>query len=300
MARGLLRYLSLFLILCLSAEQTGYAAPDLKPFNWNPDSRKDLAWARSVVSDLPASVATIEDAWKAEGGGTKDEGRRTLILIQDAHTNNSAQFNIAKTLEILSHNPSLPQAQHSSSLPKAPQHSSSLRGAKRRSNLDFNPESKIASSSAEERRTPRNDGTPLVFVEAGFEDESLTFLKQFGTQEERKQAAESLLRQGKLQGSEYFNLTTDKDVILWGVEDLNLYKEALETYRSVAKKRDKYEDYLQRIQTTINTLKPRIYNPHLLSFDQKNQDFKKENLSLTDYFELLTSDRKSTRLNSSH
>lgn len=70
---------------------------------------------------------------------------------------------------------------------------------------------------------------------------------------------------GQLQGSEYLNLTSDHQLVLWGVENMGLYLKSLEAYRAVAKGRDKYRDYLARIDAVTNTLKPAIYNPFLMA-----------------------------------
>ena len=127
-----------------------------------------------------------------------------------------------------------------------------------------------------------------IFVEAGLGNNSLSFLRQYGTPELRRKIAEPYLRSGELHGEEYLDLTSNHNFILWGVEDINLYLKAIENYRYTVKVREKYQAYLKKIEQTIDTLKPRIYNPTLLSFEEKHSKFLKEE------------DRKSTRLNSSH
>ncbi len=127
-----------------------------------------------------------------------------------------------------------------------------------------------------------------VFLEAGYGNESLSFLRKYSHLKQREQAAKSYLMKGELQGVEYLDLTSNHDFTLWGVEDMSLYLKSLETYRSAAKQRQKFDDYLQKIESTIQTLKPRIYNPFLLSFDEKYRRFHNEEISLTEYFEILT------------
>ncbi len=163
--------------------------------------------------------------------GKAHRGGAEVILIQDAHANPSAQFNIAKTLEILSPN--------------------------------------------------------YVFLEGGYLDNSLSFLKKYSTPQRRQQATESFVYQGKLQGVEYQNIVGNKDFTIWGVEQLPLYSRSIAAYRAVVKDREKFENYLQRVESTTNTLKPQIYNPLLLSWDRKYQSYQKENLPLTEYFEVL-------------
>ncbi|MBI4433068.1 MAG: hypothetical protein HY592_06300, partial [Candidatus Omnitrophica bacterium] len=129
--------------------------------------------------------------------------------------------------------------------------------------------------------------TRYVFLEAGYGNQSLSFLRPYLPLAKRKIVAESYLRRGKLQGAEYADLTQEHDFVLWGVEDMELYRQALETYRSVAKNRERFEDYLNRVEATVKVLKSRIYNPTLLLFDRTHEKFEKEEIALSDYFEIL-------------
>ncbi len=178
---------------------------------------------------LPISVAVVEDHLKV------NPSQKSIVLLQDAHTNESGQLNIAKAIDLI--------------------------------------------IKKEKIRT--------VFVEAGFDDVSLTSLKDKAPLEKRRRVALSYLKQGELSGSEYLNLTSEEDFTLWGVEDKELYWKSIEVYRAIAKERERFQDYLRRIETTIAALKPLVFNPALNSFDRKHEDFLKEKIPLTDYFTVL-------------
>ncbi len=85
-----LKAMSLCLALMLFIEPIALAAPTspLSPVLWNTDL--------SASFTIPKSIATIDDVYKSPTADT------SIILIQDAHTNESAQLNIARTLELLS------------------------------------------------------------------------------------------------------------------------------------------------------------------------------------------------------
>ena len=134
----------------------------------------------------------------------------------------------------------------------------------------------------------QNNKPHYVFVEAGLGDNSLTSFRQYGTTKQRQQISEHYLQDGVLHGEEYLDLTSQLDFTIWGVEDMALYKKSLEDYKFVAQERQKFLSYLGRIQNTLNTLKPRLYNPALLSLDELSTKHLKENLSLTDFFEVLS------------
>ncbi len=177
----------------------------------------------------------IEDAYKAP------DSKKTLILIQDAHTNNSCQINTSKTLDQI---------------------------------------------------LQKDSGIHFIFSEAAVGNNSLSFLRKYASLDKRKRIANSYLNRGLLHGVEYLDLTSNQNFTIWGVENPSLYFKSVETYRSVAKKRDKFQAYLDKIEVAIKALKPRIFNPFLLSFDQKYQDLLQEKLSLADYFEMLTQEAK--------
>ncbi len=249
-----MKAVSSLLMLSFLFQEISYANPDLLEADGGKrivergerQRKENLRWAKSLLPDLPESIATIEDAWKPSS--TLHSPQSTILLIQDAHTNNSGQINVAKILDIL-----------------------------------FQEGSRIADHGSRK----------YVFLEAGSGNESLSFLRKYASLHRREQVAKSFLMQGKLQGTEYLDLTSNHDFILWGVEDLSLYAKSVSLYREVVKQREKFQDYLNRIDSTIKTLKPKIYNPFLLAFDQK---YKTEQISLTDYFDILIQEAEKQNL----
>jgi len=78
------------LVVTFVMQEMAFAAPDLAglpAFGGKPEIRFKLA----------PSVAEIEDSYKAPSGS----GQKTVILIQDAHTNESGQLNIARALDTI-------------------------------------------------------------------------------------------------------------------------------------------------------------------------------------------------------
>jgi len=231
-----IKIISLVLIVSLLLQEVCLANSDFKIIAQKAVAVKNTseAWARQFLPPIPESIATIEDAYKLS------DSNKTLILIQDAHTNTSGQFNVANVLDLI---------------------------FKKRS-------------------------IKYVFTEAGAGDLSLSFLRKYTDASRRNRVAKSFLRNAKLQGTEYLDLTSNHDFILWGVEDQDLYAKSVETYKEVVQSRSKFQDYLNRIESTIDVLKPRLYNPLLLSFDQKYQKYLKDEISLTDYFDILGREAK--------
>ena len=257
-SKKIVKLVSLLLLHAFFFEQLAYANPDLKPIEWkivDDSHEKSLSWARKTLPLIPESVATLEDAYHAPSDG------RTVILIQDAHTNDSGQINIAKTLDII------------------------LR--QRTDKVVGHPREGGDQNLSADSRLRGNDDVRFVFTEAAIGDNSLSFLRKYARLEKRRQVATSYLKQGLLHGVEYLDLTSDHSFVLWGVENPELYRKSLDIYRQVAEKREKYQDYLARVESTIKTLKPRIFNISLLQLDENHDKYGKNELSLTQYFDIL-------------
>ncbi len=232
MKMSFLRLVSLALVQTFIAQELAFAAPELPKFDLFLTEKPEINFT------LPESIATMEDSWKAPSGS------RTLFLIQDAHTNESGQFNLSKSLDIIL----------------------------------------------------KKENISHVFLEAAFGDSSMPSFKQVGTPELRGKLAVPYVKKGTMHGDEYLYLSSRKDFIPWGVEDFELYKKSVETYRDVAKDREKFHLYLKKITQTLDTLKPKILNPLLLSFHEKYESYRDGQLSLTEYFKILFTQAKYSNL----
>lgn len=82
--------ISILILTSFLIEQASFAA-DLKPQAVNLFQSQKL----NLSFQFPESVATIEDSWKSQ------DSDKTIFLLQDAHTNESGQINLSKTLDTL-------------------------------------------------------------------------------------------------------------------------------------------------------------------------------------------------------
>ncbi|MBF0254439.1 MAG: hypothetical protein HQL11_04875, partial [Candidatus Omnitrophica bacterium] len=122
-----------------------------------------------------------------------------------------------------------------------------------------------------------------VFTEAGQRDNSLKFVRKYGSRALRNREGLRLLRKGHLHGEEYLNIISDKDFVIWGVEDMGLYQSAASSYGEIMDKREPYLDYLKILDSTADLLKARTYNPELLDFDAVYQRSLEPGGSLAEY-----------------
>ncbi len=240
-----IRVLSACLAFSLCAEQLCHASPLPQP--------ADLFEKPAVHLKLPLSIASVEEAFYAPGSD------RLIYLIQDAHTNESGQLNLAKTLDIL---------------------------------LSAEGQIRRGSDGGKEEK-----GLKYVFAEAAVGDNSLSFLRERMDLKTREKTAGSYIKKGLLHGAEYLDLTSNRDFKIWGVENIDLYFKSLEAYRRVAVEREKFQAYLKKGEQTVRALKPLVFNPSLLAFDETRSKFLDEKISLTEYFETLSRSAEAKGIN---
>src|SRR5207253_4381234 len=83
-----------------------------------------------------------------------------------------------------------------------------------------------------------------------------------------KQTARSFLRDAKISGEEYLNLTSSRKMKLTGIEDINLYARNLEAYAELAGKRQTILSYLVKSRDAVEKLKKRYYPYQLISYEK--------------------------------
>ncbi len=226
--RFTLRIVSAVLILTFLAQDFAQAAPEISGF----------AARQNLRLDIPQSIALVDETRMFP------DAAKSLVLIQDAHTNESAELNIAKILD----------------------------------------------------RVLSDGKTRHVFLEAGSGNDSLSYLRRFGTADKRREVAASFLRRGLIQGPDYLDLTSDKKFSLWGVENKKLYWEGLRIYRDLKKDRTFLSESMDRLGRAKKSLASRILNEPLLKLEKDRDRFLAGDLPAAAYFERLMDEAASLHL----
>ena len=141
---------------------------------------------------LPPELGTIQSSWSSSKSQTPVSKLTTIIHIQDAHCNYSAQRKIA---DIIGH------------LNKA-------------------------------------YGINLVNLEGGKGDYDLSIFKAIDDNTRREQIADRFVKEGLINGAEYFAAKNLGKVRLWGIEDDGLYLENLRVYRKSLTHKNEISKYL--------------------------------------------------------
>ncbi len=130
-------------------------------------------------------------------------------------------------------------------------------------------------------------GLRLILVEGGQGDVGLSYLRSYGPPETRKQVAGKYLKAGILSGEEYLDMVSDYPLILWGVEQQDLYQQNVEAFLKAEEVRDSLKPLVASVREAIELVKPKVQDPALQELDTKGQAFAKNALSLGDYVDVL-------------
>ncbi|MFQ5951925.1 MAG: hypothetical protein ACE5JK_00760 [Candidatus Omnitrophota bacterium] len=124
----------------------------------------------------------------------------------------------------------------------------------------------------------------MIAVEGseGYIDTSL--LRTFPDKKARKEAAEYLMREGRMSAGEFFTIVSDKPIALYGVEDSSLYKENVEAFKSVMAERAKLLQNTEALSRTLEELEDEVYSEELKSFLTKSHLHREEGLAFSEYW----------------
>jgi len=132
-------------------------------------------------------------------------------------------------------------------------------------------------------------GVETINLEGGAGDYDLSVFTGIKDIEPRKKAADYFVKEGLVNGAEYFAVCNPEKVKLWGVEDTRLYLTNLNTYRESLKHKDEIAKLLVSLKNALDQLKSKIYSQELFSIDQKYFACKNGEIGIKDYVSFLNS-----------
>ena len=132
-----------------------------------------------------------------------------------------------------------------------------------------------------------NESLHDVLVEGGWGDVTLTGFKGLADPERRKVVAEAYLREGKLSGEEYLNLSTDLDMRILGVEDPKLYEANMNVFLKISEVRPGLLAALARLDAQLKNLRVKALTPAMNELLDRRADFDGQKISLLDYIQYL-------------
>ena len=130
-------------------------------------------------------------------------------------------------------------------------------------------------------------GLRLVLVEGGEGDVSLAHLRALAGPERRLEVAEKYLKLGVISGEEYLEMTSEHPLILWGIEQGELYQQNLQVFLEVEQLQQSLRPVLASVRQAAEALRPKLLGTALLDVQAKREAFDQEKLSLAEYLDAL-------------
>ncbi|OGW83600.1 MAG: hypothetical protein A2987_02925 [Omnitrophica bacterium RIFCSPLOWO2_01_FULL_45_10] len=129
----------------------------------------------------------------------------------------------------------------------------------------------------------REYGINVVNLEGGEDDYNFRAFYDIKNSSLRKKVSDYFLKEGEINGAEFYAINNHGRISLWGVEDTGLYIENLKVYRDSLSYKDDAEKLLREFKFTLSRIKAKIYSKELLEFDRKKSAFEEKALSFKDY-----------------
>lgn len=195
---------------------------------------------------IPKDIATIKDVYSSKVTGSKEQGSKTIIHIQDAHSSLTAQESISSILDSLVTNYNL----------------------------------------------------KLIAIEgsSGYIDTSI--LKTFPDEKIRNNTAKSLMSQGKMSAGEFYSITSNKNITLYGIETKDLYKENVEEFRKIYIVNQTVSKEISGLIRALDTLRDKVYSKELKSLESNSVLRKDGTTSFTERWDYI--DSLASKLNISY
>ncbi len=135
-------------------------------------------------------------------------------------------------------------------------------------------------------------GASTINLEGGAKDYDLSIFTSIADKSLRERAADYFLKEGLVNGAEYFALNNPDKASLWGIEDAKLYIDNLKVYRDSLKTKGDTEKLLKNLSHILTNLKMKIYSKELLELDLKYNQYKANSLEFKDYLNYLIANSK--------
>ena len=127
----------------------------------------------------------------------------------------------------------------------------------------------------------------LILREGSATIANYTYIRDWGSLEARKNAADKLLKEAVISGIDYLDITSDYKLSFQGIENKALYEENKNLLWEIDKFKEQASEYIDKLITASDAVKPHIYNEKLLELDKKKKDYANETIDLINYYDYL-------------
>jgi hypothetical protein len=114
-----------------------------------------------------------------------------------------------------------------------------------------------------------NGETPFIGIEGVSGEYDLKRLKNFPLKAPRDSVVAQSVKEGILVGAESALVTSDKDFLIYGLEDEALLQENYKAFYSLISGQNETRDFLDALESDLTRLKERVFNHELKKFDTR-------------------------------
>lgn len=114
---------------------------------------------------------------------------------------------------------------------------------------------------------------PLVLVEGGSGDVSLSYLREYGSPKKRLEVGEKYLREGIISGEEYLDVVSDEPLALVGVDDQEEYRQTVDEFGKASRRQDRLADTVSRVSHGLAQLKKAVLTPDFAEIEDLIERF---------------------------
>ncbi len=126
-----------------------------------------------------------------------------------------------------------------------------------------------------------------VYIEGSAGQVDTSWLSSIKDKQVRQELVESLLKEGKLTGSEYYSVTAKRPDIILGLENEKLYNDNVARLNTLLKKQNEIAALLGDLRGEIQPLKNAYYNQSQRKLEESINRYKKGGLDAQKYYTLL-------------
>ena len=131
-------------------------------------------------------------------------------------------------------------------------------------------------------------GLKNVYVEGGYGKVSTSWLCDLKDNEAKKEILEGLVNQGRLTGSEYYSVVSNKPDLLRGIEDEQVHKANIVRLGKILDKKAYFEEKLKVMERSLGNMKREYFNGRNKHFDTLIEEHKAGKIPSEKYYELLS------------
>jgi len=128
----------------------------------------------------------------------------------------------------------------------------------------------------------------LVALEGGFEPLDFSPFREFSHQGSVQTVADYLLRENKLTGAVHAGLVSSAKIPPFvGVDDPTHYQANVQAVREATQRQEEYRRLVDKLKEETQEKKKKIFNANLFAFDKKVENYRRGQMELGDFVEVL-------------